>query len=249
MGCTGTITLKQFLREEVKPALGCTEPVAVALAVARAREELGEKAEKADVLLSSNVFKNGATVGIPGTDGLKGNDVAAALADLRARAGKLGFDPDSIILMGHSAGAHLAALVSTDPRYFETADVPMAAIRGTILLDGAGYDVPRQMESAGPMLGKMYRDAFTTDKEMQLRLSPMAHVAQPNVANWLILFDKGRADSGSQSNTLATALKRAGSAVSAIPVSDTSHMKLNRDMGVDGDPATRLADTFIERIL
>ncbi len=80
MGCTGTITLKQFLREEVKPALGCTEPVAVALAVARAREELGEKAEKADVLLSSNVFKNGATVGIPGTDGLKGNDVAAALA-------------------------------------------------------------------------------------------------------------------------------------------------------------------------
>ncbi len=80
MGCTGSITLKQFLREEVKPALGCTEPVAVALAVARAREELGEKPEKVDVLLSSNVFKNGATVGIPGTDGLKGNDVAAALA-------------------------------------------------------------------------------------------------------------------------------------------------------------------------
>lgn len=80
MGCTGKISLKQFLREEVKPALGCTEPVAVALAVARAREELGAKPERVHVLLSSNVFKNGATVGIPGTDGLKGNDVAAALA-------------------------------------------------------------------------------------------------------------------------------------------------------------------------
>lgn len=86
MGCTGTIDLKQFLREEVKPALGCTEPVAVALAVARAREELGEKPEKVDVLLSSNVFKNGATVGIPGTDGLKGNDVAAALALLSGKS-------------------------------------------------------------------------------------------------------------------------------------------------------------------
>lgn len=80
MGCTGIVNLKQFLREEVKPALGCTEPVAVALAVARAREELEEKVEKVDVMLSSNVFKNGAAVGIPGTDGLKGNDVAAALA-------------------------------------------------------------------------------------------------------------------------------------------------------------------------
>ena len=176
-------------------------------------------------------------------------DIAAALAALRAKADRLGFDPDSIILMGHSAGAHLAALVSTDPRYFEAAGVPMVAIRGTILLDGAGYDVPRQMEHAGPILGKIYRDAFSTDKETQVRLSPLAHAATPNVANWLILFDKARADSGSQSNALAEALKRAGSLVSAVPISDTSHMKLNRDMGVDGDPATRLVDAFIGKIL
>ena len=76
----GKVSLKQFLKEEVKPALGCTEPVAVALAVARAREELPCTAESVSVLLSSNVFKNGATVGIPGTGGLKGNSVAAALA-------------------------------------------------------------------------------------------------------------------------------------------------------------------------
>ena len=77
------MSLKQFLKEEVKPALGCTEPVAVALAVARAREVIeaeGDSSESVHVTLSSNVFKNGATVGIPGTDGLKGNIVAAALA-------------------------------------------------------------------------------------------------------------------------------------------------------------------------
>jgi len=68
------------LKEEVKPALGCTEPVAVALAVARAREELEGKPDRVEVVLSSNVFKNGATVGIPGSGGLKGNEVAAALA-------------------------------------------------------------------------------------------------------------------------------------------------------------------------
>ena len=79
LGCR-KVSLKQFLKEEVKPALGCTEPVAVALAVARAREVLEGRPERVEVVLSSNIFKNGATVGIPGTGGLKGNEVAAALA-------------------------------------------------------------------------------------------------------------------------------------------------------------------------
>lgn len=176
-------------------------------------------------------------------------DIASALAALRAKSDTLGFDPDRIILTGHSAGAHLAALVSTDPRYLEAAGVPMRAIRGTVLLDGAGYDVPRQMANAGPMLGKMYRDAFTTDRATQLRLSPLTYAAKPNVENWLILFDSSRADSGSQSEALAAALKSAGNAVRAVPVSDTSHMKLNRDIGVGGDPATGLVDDFIKSAL
>jgi len=73
-------TLKEFLRSEVVPALGCTEPGAVALAVARAREEIGSgEIKKVDVLVSINIYKNGYTVGIPGTNGLKGNILAAAL--------------------------------------------------------------------------------------------------------------------------------------------------------------------------
>lgn len=187
---------------------------------------------------------------VPETDPAgQATDIAAALAALRAKAGTLGFDPDRIILMGHSAGAHLAALVSTDPRYLETAGVPMRAIRGAVLLDGAGYDVPRQMASAGPMLGKTYRDAFSTDHATQVRLSPLTYAAKPNAENWLILYDSSRADSDSQSKALATALKSAGNAARAVPVDDTNHMKLNRDMGVEGDPATKLVDDFIEHAL
>lgn len=77
---TTKFTIKEFLSDAVKPAVGCTEPVAVALAVARAREELGKDPEAVNVMLSSNVFKNGATVGIPGANGLRGNIIAAALA-------------------------------------------------------------------------------------------------------------------------------------------------------------------------
>jgi L-cysteine desulfidase len=70
--------LVNILRAEVKPALGCTEPVAVALACAKANELLGEEIKKCTIGLSPNVYKNGMCVGIPGTDRL-GLKISAAI--------------------------------------------------------------------------------------------------------------------------------------------------------------------------
>ena len=70
--------LVNILRAEVKPALGCTEPVAVALACAKANELLGEEIKKCTIGLSPNVYKNGMCVGIPGTDRL-GLKISAAM--------------------------------------------------------------------------------------------------------------------------------------------------------------------------
>ncbi len=67
-----------LIQREVVPALGCTEPIAVALAVAKAREVLGTKPEKVIVFVSPNIYKNGMGVGIPGT-GMVGLHIAAAL--------------------------------------------------------------------------------------------------------------------------------------------------------------------------
>lgn len=67
-----------ILKREVVPATGCTEPIAVALAVAKAREILNQKPTHIKVLVSPNIFKNGMGVGIPGT-GKVGLFMAAAL--------------------------------------------------------------------------------------------------------------------------------------------------------------------------
>lgn len=68
----------EILKQEAVPALGCTEPVACALACARCREELGGVPEKIEVWVSGNIYKNGMGVGIPGS-GMTGLPIAAAL--------------------------------------------------------------------------------------------------------------------------------------------------------------------------
>jgi arylformamidase len=172
-------------------------------------------------------------------------DVAAAIAWLRAHAAEQGLDPDHIVLMGHSAGAHLAALVGTDPRYLAAAAVPLKAIAGVVLLDGAGYDVPLQIKSPGNLVRPMYEAAFGTDPVRQRALSPSFQTAAPNVARWLILPVATRADSLAQSKALAAGLTRAGSRADVMPVPDSSHAKLNHQLGTDGDFATGKVDRFL----
>ena len=70
-----------LIKQEVIPAIGCTEPVAVALAVAKAKEILGAIPDKIEVSLSSNMLKNAMGVGIPGT-GMVGLPIAIALGAL-----------------------------------------------------------------------------------------------------------------------------------------------------------------------
>lgn len=175
-------------------------------------------------------------------------DVARALAFLRTHAIERGIDSGRIVLIGHSSGAHLAALVASDPRYLAAAKVPMSAIRGVVLLDGAGYDVARQMASPVNRVAAMYTAAFGADPARHKRLSPIAHAAAPNAANWLLLAVAQRPDSTAQSNLLAAALVAAGSAARVVPVANSSHAMLNRQLGTDGDAATAAVDAFIANL-
>lgn len=84
--------MKVFLAQEVKPAFGCTEPGAVALAAAIAGREHKHAIEHIDIRMSVNIFKNGRSVGLPGLDGLRGNVLAAGI-------GALGGDPDKGLMV------------------------------------------------------------------------------------------------------------------------------------------------------
>ena len=172
-------------------------------------------------------------------------DIAAAIAWARANAAAHGLDPDRIVLMGHSAGAHLVALVGTDPRYLAAAGVPIAAVKGVILLDGAGYDIAGQMARPGNAVAGMYDVAFGKDPARQKALSPTLHAAAPNVARWLILPIDRRDDSKAQSEGLAAALRPAGASAKVVAVPGESHSSLNKGLGEAGDFATGEVDKFL----
>ncbi|MDR2783314.1 MAG: L-serine ammonia-lyase, iron-sulfur-dependent, subunit alpha [Treponema sp.] len=78
----------QILREELIPAMGCTEPVAIALAAARARETLGVYPERVCIEVSGNIIKNVKSVIVPNTGGLKGIKAAAAIGIIAGQSDK-----------------------------------------------------------------------------------------------------------------------------------------------------------------
>ena len=179
------------------------------------------------------------------------NDIAAALAYLRQEAERLGFDPDRIVLAGHSAGAHLVSLVGTDPQYMERAGLTLQDIRGVLALDGAAYDVPRQVEDTGRLMRRTYREAFGTQRRRQEDLSPFHHAGAPNAPDFLILH-VDRRESLEQSVSFGEALANAGTRVDVQSVAGRGmrgHRQINRRLGEPDYPATPLVDAWLEGVL
>lgn len=177
-------------------------------------------------------------------------DVADAIAHLVGRAESLGFDATRVVLMGHSAGAHLSALVGTDMKYLKQAGLGPTSLRGVIPLDGACYDVPRQIAEGGDFMHDTYVQAFGTEKERQLALSPTAHAAAPNAPAFLILHVQ-RVDGAAQSRALGEALGKAGTPAEVRGVAGEGlkgHAEINRRLGDPAYAATPIVDAWLERV-
>lgn len=178
-------------------------------------------------------------------------DVAAALAHLLARADTLGIDGSRVVLTGHSAGAHLVALVGTDEQYLREVGLSFADIDGVMPNDGAAYDVPAQMAQAGLRMAATYTQAFGTDPARQRALSPTLHAASPNAPAFLLLHVQ-RKDGVAQAKALAEALQRGGSQVNigSFPGNGLKgHAEINRKLGQPDYPATPVMDQWLKEVL
>jgi acetyl esterase/lipase len=177
-------------------------------------------------------------------------DVAKAVAYLKTNAARLGIDAERIVLMGHSAGAHLVALVGTDERYLRAAGLSFDDLTGVIPLDGAAYDVPQQLVDGNRIMQDTYAQAFGSDPERQRALSPAFQAAAPNAGRFLILHVE-RDDGARQSAALAQALRKAGTSVQLQGFAGKGlrgHMEINRQLGDPAYPATAVVDGWLKQV-
>ena len=176
------------------------------------------------------------------------SDVGAAVAWLSEHIADYGGDPERIFLMGHSAGAHLVALVSTDETYLTQAGAGLGVVKGVIPLDGAGYDIPLQVER-NPLIAWLFEAAFGEDPTDWPDASPINHVeADKGIAPFLLVHAGDREESRLQCYGLADELQAAGVEAEIKHAQDRDHGSLNRRIGLPGDETTQWILEFLDNL-
>jgi len=185
-------------------------------------------------------------------------DVAKAFGWIYQHIAEYGGDPKRVLVGGHSAGAQLAAIICTDERYLKAEGVPFDGLIGCVPVDGDTYDVPAIIETAEtrwrvhgmPPAKFGHREKFGNDPEKHKDFSAVTHVSKDKgLPPFLILHVASHPDTSAQAFRLGSVLKGAGVPVTVFGAKDTSHVKLNDDLGLPDDPATRVLDEFVARVL
>ena len=115
----------EILKRELVPAMGCTEPIAIAYCAAKAREALGALPDKITVAASGNIIKNVKSVIVPNTEGRKGIEAATAIGVL---AGDANAELEVIARVKPEYKAQLS-------QYMETTDIQVEAAQSEHVLD------------------------------------------------------------------------------------------------------------------
>ncbi len=169
---------------------------------------------------------------------VQAKDVASAVAYAESHAATWGGDGNRLILMGHSAGAHLVALLSADPSRVRA--VGGHDWRGTVVLDSAALDVAHVMQAKHPQL---YDDAFGADPAFWAQVSPTAQLKPGFIPMMLVCSLKRPDDSCGQSKAFAEHLKSVGPDAPVV-LQPLTHMEVNKNLGLPGD-YTAAVDGFI----
>lgn len=158
-------------------------------------------------------------------------EVARAATYVQQNAPQWGGDPARLILMGHSAGAHLVSLVGADADMRTKAG--MQNILGVVSIDAGAIDVQMQMSKVLPALKSRYAEAFGTDPAAWPAMSPR-HRVDARSAPWLGICSLTRPDKPCEQAN-AYAQKSIGFGVAAKTLQlPKSHGRLNSELGLAG---------------
>lgn len=153
-------------------------------------------------------------------------DVATALSYVQTHATSWGGDGTKVVVMGHSAGAHLVMLLASSPALRTAASV--APWSATVALDSAGYDITRIMSGPHP---RLYDPVFGADPRLWRQASPTLRLASAPPVPALLVCSTLRATSCGQARAYADRARGLGGHVDVMAV-DLRHGQIDREVGL-----------------
>jgi acetyl esterase/lipase len=181
-------------------------------------------------------------------------DVASALGWVHKNIATHGGDPTRLLVMGHSSGGQLAALICVDDRYAKAEGVSLTMIKGCVPVDADTFDVPAIIEVAEtrarahhqPLPTNGHRQKFGNDPVKHRDFSTVTHVARDKgIPPFLILHIGGNPDTGAQARRLAAVLQAAGISARIVAGREATHGSINDNIGAVNDVVTKELFAFV----
>ena len=173
-------------------------------------------------------------------------DAAEAVAWVARNIVNYGGDTAGLYLMGHSAGAHLSALISLDDKYLSGMGQSSALIKAVVLIEGAGYDIPLITREDKAVYDKFFKIPFGSDRSIWQAASPINHIRKNDGAPpYLVIYIEKRRLSNMESNLFVKRLRESGISADTMAVRGKTHFSINRSIGREGDAVTARIIEFL----
>lgn len=174
------------------------------------------------------------------------DDVAAGIAWAKKSISTFGGDGTKLVVMGHSAGSHLAALAVTDPQPLAKHQLKLSDVRAAISLDGSAFDIVDRIAQGSEKLAENCRRAFGESQESQQNASPLHHVKNgAGIPAFLLIYVKPDSLNHAQSKTFANQIKANGGQARLLHIDGKDHFSLHADLGTERDTAGKEILSFI----
>ncbi|MDD5053022.1 MAG: alpha/beta hydrolase [Sulfuricurvum sp.] len=177
---------------------------------------------------------------LPDADPLKqADDVAAALAYVQSHAAQWGGDSQKIVLMGHSSGAHLVDLISSDPKRYPH----LKPWLGTVSLDSAAMDIPKVMSTKHY---DFYDEAFGTDPEYWADASPYQRLGS-NAVPMLLVCSTERPDRPCMQTEAFIQKAKSLNLRAEMTPQALKHKEINEELGLESN-YTKVVEDFMRSL-
>jgi acetyl esterase/lipase len=181
-------------------------------------------------------------------------DLGAAVGWLHAHAAEHGAQAAGMVLLGHSAGAHLVALVATDERYLAPAGLGVRDIAAVVPLDTEAYDLARLAARFGGQLPSLWGEVFGQDPTFWAFASPVTYLTPDRgIPPMAVAYSGGAApyqnpDRAADAVDFAARLRAAGVTAEVIAAPEKTHQQIATEFGTPGDHVTEAVFAFLERV-